>query len=190
LNKTDLAAPLGLSIPTMTEWLGILETTGQILSIQPYFENFGKRLIKSPKIYFADSGVACHLLGIASFSDLKRSTFAGPIFEGFVAAEIVKQQINGGRARSLYYFRDQRGLEIDFVVPTSADTIVLIEAKASRTVYPASASRMLSLAQTIVRRKVQCLVVHEGNDVDAPVALAAGAKATSLGGLLTSLASA
>jgi predicted AAA+ superfamily ATPase len=172
----------------MTEWLAILETTGQILSIQPYFENFGKRLIKSPKVYFVDSGVACHLLGIASLAELKRSTFAGAIFEGFVAAEIVKQQINAGRAHSLHYFRDQRGLEIDFIVSTSAENIVLIEAKASRTVYPANASRMLSLAQNIARRDVQCFVVHEGNDVDAPVALAAGAKATSLRGLLASLA--
>jgi predicted AAA+ superfamily ATPase len=188
LNKTDLAAPLGLSIPTMTEWLGILETTGQILSIQPYFENFGKRLIKSPRIYFVDSGLACHLLGITSLAELQRSTFAGAVFEGFVAAEIIKQQINAGKARSLYYFRDQRGLEIDFIVPTSANSITLIEAKASRTVYPASASRMLSLAQNIGPRDVQCFVVHEGKDVDAPAALAAGAKATGLSGLLASLA--
>lgn len=190
LNKTDLAAPLGLSIPTMTEWLGILEITGQILMIQPYFENFGKRLIKSPKIYFADSGLACHLLGINSLLELKRSTFAGAVFEGFVAAEIVKQQVNSGRARSLYYFRDQRGLEIDFVVPTSADRIVLIEAKASQTVRPDSASRMLSLSANISRRDVQCLVVHERRDSHRPTALTTGAKATSVRGLLTTLSAA
>ena len=62
LNKTDLAAPLGVSVPTIGEWLSILEVTGQILLVPPYFENFGKRLIKSPKIYWADSGLACYLL--------------------------------------------------------------------------------------------------------------------------------
>src|SRR5258706_13621216 len=60
LNKTDLAAPLGISVPTVTGWLGILETTGEILIIPPFHENFGKRLIKSPKVYFVDSGLACH----------------------------------------------------------------------------------------------------------------------------------
>jgi uncharacterized protein len=64
LNRTDLAAPLGVSVPTVTQWLNVLEITGQILVIPPYFENFGKRLIKSPKIYFADTGLLCHLLGI------------------------------------------------------------------------------------------------------------------------------
>ena len=62
LNKTDIAAPLGVSIPTVSQWLGILEITGQILQVPPFFENFGKRLIKSPKMYFLDSGLLCHLL--------------------------------------------------------------------------------------------------------------------------------
>jgi uncharacterized protein len=66
LNKTDLAAPLGVSVPTITEWLHILELTGQINVVPPYFENFGKRLIKSPKIYWGDSGLACSLLGITT----------------------------------------------------------------------------------------------------------------------------
>ena len=90
LNKTDLAAPLGVSVPTISEWLSILETTGQILLIPPFFENFGKRLVKSPKLYFTDSGLACHLLGIGSDGALQRSPFLGPLFEGFVASEIVK----------------------------------------------------------------------------------------------------
>src|SRR5207249_7271897 len=106
LNKTDLAAPLGVSVPTISAWLSILETTGQILLIPPFYENFGKRLVKSPKLYFTDSGLACHLLGINSNDELQRSPFLGPLFEGFVASEIFKQQVNDGRRRSLYYFRD------------------------------------------------------------------------------------
>ena len=92
LNKTDLAAPLGVSVPTVTQWLGILETTGQILVVPPFFENFGKRLVKSPKLHFVDSGLACHLLGIDTEAALRRSPFLGPLFEGFVASEIVKHQ--------------------------------------------------------------------------------------------------
>jgi predicted AAA+ superfamily ATPase len=117
LNKTDLAAPLGVSVPTISAWLSILETTGQILLLPPFYESFGKRLVKSPKLYFVDSGLACHLLGISSERELARSPFFGPLFEGFVASEIVKQQLNAGERRALYYFRDHQGLEVDFVVP-------------------------------------------------------------------------
>jgi predicted AAA+ superfamily ATPase len=77
LNKTDLAAPLGVSVPTISEWLHILEVTGQVMVIPPYFENLGKRLIKSPKIYWGDSGLACDLLGIRSEAELQRSPFLG-----------------------------------------------------------------------------------------------------------------
>ena len=139
LNKTDLAAPLGVSVPTVTEWLSILETTAQILLVPPFYENFGKRLIKSPKLYFVDAGLACHLLGLASEAALARSPFLGPVYEGFVAAELVKRQINAGRRRELYYFRDQQGLEVDFLVPMGARRLKLIEVKASRTVTPSAA---------------------------------------------------
>lgn len=82
--------------------------------VPPYFSNFGKRLIKSPKLYWLDSGLACHLLGIETETQLRRSPFAGPLFEGFIASEIIKQQINAGRRREIFYFRDQQGLEVDF----------------------------------------------------------------------------
>src|SRR6202790_5522177 len=70
LNKTDLAAPLGVSVPTISEWLHILEMTGQVIIVPPYFENLGKRLIKSPKVFWGDPGFACYLLGIASEAHL------------------------------------------------------------------------------------------------------------------------
>ena len=72
-----------MSVPTITEWLGILEVTGQIVLVPPFFESFGKRLIKSPKLYFVDSGLACHLLGLDSEAQMERSPFRGPLFEGF-----------------------------------------------------------------------------------------------------------
>jgi predicted AAA+ superfamily ATPase len=92
LNKTDLAAPLGVAVSTIAEWLYVLEITNQIILVPPYFENFGKRLVKSPKVYWGDSGMACHLLGIQTQAELERSPFLGAIFEGFVAAEILKSQ--------------------------------------------------------------------------------------------------
>jgi predicted AAA+ superfamily ATPase len=116
-------------------------------------------LIKSPKVYLTDSGLACHLLGIDSARALGGSPFSGAIFERFVASEIVKQQSNLGRRRELYYFRDQRGLEVDFIVPSRAQELVLIEAKGSRTVYPDAARSVLSLAQSISDHQTRCIVV-------------------------------
>lgn len=168
LNKSDLAAPLGMSVPSVGRWLDILEATAQILIVPPYFENFGKRLIKSPKIYLADSGLACHLLGIETEAELAKSPFLGVLFEGFLAAEIVKAQINAGRRRELYYFRDQQGLEVDFVVPARGGGVRLVEAKASATVIPGMAAPMQRLAAAWkmrpgARGAVKMLLVHRAS---------------------------
>jgi hypothetical protein len=160
LNRTDLAAPLGISVPTISEWLHILELTGQVILVPPYFENFGKRLIKSPKVYWGDAGLACHLLGIESQAELERSPFLGPIVEGFVAAEILKSQINRGLRKELYYFRDQQGLEVDFLVPRSNARFWLVEVKASKTVRPSMAGPMLALTGSTGGRATRRIVVH------------------------------
>jgi predicted AAA+ superfamily ATPase len=161
LNKTDLAAPLGMSVPGIGKWLDILEATGQILLVPPWFENLGKRLIKSPRLYVADSGLACHLLGIGTAAELERSPFLGPLFEGLVASELVKAQANAARRREIYYFRDRRGLEVDFVVPGESGAVRLIEAKASRTVTPDMAAPMRRLAAAFgTRRAVQMQLIH------------------------------
>jgi len=173
LNKTDLAAPLGLTVPTIGEWLRILEITNQIIVVSPYFENFGKRLIKSPKIYWGDSGLACYLLGINSAPELERSPFLGALFEGFVASEIVKSQTNAGQRKELYYFRDQQGLEVDFLVPRANAKLWLIESKASKTLHPQMAASLLSLSRSLPKKNRRMIIVHRetsGNLLPAPAA--------------------
>jgi predicted AAA+ superfamily ATPase len=166
LNKTDLAAPLGVSVPTVTQWLSVLEITAQILMIPPFYENLGKRLIKSPKVYVADSGLACHLLGIASAAELAKSPFAGALFEGFIAAEIVKAQVNAGQRRELYHFRDEQGLEVDFVIPGRGGSLRLVECKVGRTVMPAMTAPMQRLAEAVQKKRakgtrVDMFLVHQ-----------------------------
>jgi predicted AAA+ superfamily ATPase len=181
LNRSDLAAPLGVSVPTISEWLRILEITGQIILVPPYFENFGKRLVKSPKVYWGDTGLACHLLGIQTQAELERSPFLGSIFEGFVAAEIIKSQVNRGQRKELYYFRDQQGLEIDFLVPRPNARFWLVEAKASKTVHSSMAAPMLSLTRTAGDRATRRLVVYRKSRTGpAFTALAKGVEALTL----------
>lgn len=178
LNKTDLAAPLGVSVPTITEWIGILEVTGQILLVPPFYENFGKRLIKSPKLYFMDSGLACHLLGIRDEKSLRASPFLGPIFEGFLASEIAKHRLARGLDRGLYWFRDQQGLEVDFVVDRGDRRLFLIEAKATQTPLPQMAAPLTRLAHGIGRYSSQAFLVHEDRGfATRPVTLSPGVKA-------------
>jgi len=189
LNKTDLAAPLGLSVPTIGEWLRILEMTGQIILVPPYFENFGKRIIKSPKLYWEDSGLACYLLGITSQSELERSPFLGPLFEGFVASEILKSQVNRGERKELYFFRDQQGLEVDFLIPRPNAELWPIEVKASKTVRPNMAGPLLSLQRAMGSRAKRLILVHQKSNASvSTAAIAPGVEALDLGQLVQELA--
>lgn len=162
LNKTDLAAPLGVSVPTISSWLNILEITGQIIVVPPYFENFGKRLVKSPKLYFTDSGLVCYLLGVDSMEAMLKSPFYGTLFEGFVASEMVKCQASNYRRIELYYFRDKQGLEVDFVIPHGAGKLLLVEAKATKTLVPSMAQSLNRLTKSIDGYQTQSVVVHCG----------------------------
>ena len=183
LNMSELASPLGLSVPSIGRWLDVLEATGLIVRALPFYENMGKRLIKSPKMYWTDSGLVCHLLGMQSVAELERSPFLGAIFEGAVASEIIKSQINQGRQRELYYFRDQQGLEVDFLVPASGGGTLLVEAKSTRSPHPDMAKPMLSLARawgaSANKRPINALlVVHrEARAAMRSRALATGAQA-------------
>lgn len=189
LNRTDLAAPLGVSLPTIGDWLHILEVTGQIILVPPYFENLGKRLVKSPKLFFGDSGLVCHLLGIETQAELDRSPFLGAIFEGFVAAEILKSRINHGGRKELYYFRDQQGLEVDFLIPGKDGALWMVECKAARTVLPSMAKPLASLGAAAAKgRRARLTVVHRASrGTPAGRALAPGVDALDIADFVSAL---
>jgi hypothetical protein len=187
LNRTALAAPLGLSVPGLGKWLDVLEATQQILLVPPYFENLGKRIIKSPRLYVSDSGLACHLLGIRGERELSRSPFLGALWEGLVAIEIVKQQVHHGRRRELFYFRDQQGLEVDFVVPQGRE-VLLVEAKSTRTPRTEMGAPIVKLSRAMQgdRKTPRGFVVHRG-PASSTAALAPGVRAVALSELLAAL---
>jgi uncharacterized protein len=162
LNKTELAAPLGVSVPTIGQWISVLETTGILMLVPPWYENLGKRIVKTPKAYWIDTGLLSYLLGLGDRHALERSAMVGPLFEAFIAGEIVKRQLAQGRARELYWFRDHQGLEVDFVVPTARGEIELIEAKWSRTVMPTMARGVATLLPRFEPRRAHGVVVHRG----------------------------
>lgn len=189
LNRTDLAAPLGVPVPAISEWLPVLEITGQIILVPPCQENFGKRLLKSPKVCLLDSGAACHLLGIRTQAGLARSPSFGALFEGFVAAEVLKHEANLGRRRELYFFRDQQGLEVDFLFPGESGGLWMVEGKTSKTVQPAMARPLQSLRRAMRQHEpVRAAIIHPGAATPLPIrTVAPGIGALDLRELLEAL---
>jgi len=116
LNQSNLANEVGVSSKTISEWLSVLEASFIIYRLPPYFENFGKRLIKSPKLYFVDTGLATWLLGIENTNQLSRDPLRGALFENLIVIEALKSHLNLGKDPRIFFFRDSRGNEVDLVI--------------------------------------------------------------------------
>jgi uncharacterized protein len=116
LNLSSLGSDCGVSQPTASAWLAILKTSYICLTLQPHFKNFSKRLIKSPKPYFYDTGLLCYLLRITTPDQLSSHPLRGSIFENWVVTERLKGFVNAGREAPLYFWRDTKGHEVDLVI--------------------------------------------------------------------------
>ncbi|MFT4241181.1 MAG: ATP-binding protein [Acidovorax sp.] len=133
LNLTALAGEAGISQGSARDWLAVLESSYLVHRLPPYHRNFGKRLVKTPKLYFLDSGLACWLLGITSESMLALHPLRGALFEGWVVGEFIKARFNAGRSADLYFWRDSNGLEADLLFETEG-RVQPVEIKSGQTV--------------------------------------------------------
>lgn len=133
LNLSMLASDCGVTHTTAKRWLAVLEASFIVRLLRPYHRNFGKRLIKSPKLYFLDTGLLCFLLRIQKPRDLLQHPLRGPVFESFVFAELAKNFVHRGESPALYFWRDAGGRELDFLVELGRE-VVPIEVKSAQTV--------------------------------------------------------
>ncbi len=133
LNLTDLARDAGISHTTAKNWISILETSYIIYLLQPYFVNYGKRTIKSPKLYFYDVGLLCHLLSIRKGNISPIHSMWGNIFENMIISELIKQNNHKGLLRDYYYWRDSKGHEVDLLFE-AGESLVTYEIKAGTTI--------------------------------------------------------
>jgi uncharacterized protein len=117
LNYSAMAGPLGVSIPTVKRWVSILEASYIVHLLPPYHENYGKRIIKSPKLYFLDPGLAGYLLGLNRGPSPSTGPMAGALFETAVVSEMVKSCYGRGERPELYFWHSQGGMEVDLLVP-------------------------------------------------------------------------
>ena len=115
INYNSLAGDVGVDAKTIKHWLAILEASFIVFKLPPYFNNFGKRLIKSPKYYFVETGLLTFLLGIEKPEQLTRDPLVGAVFENLVVMDCLKSQYNRGKMANLYFYRDSSGLEIDLL---------------------------------------------------------------------------
>ncbi|ODS32591.1 MAG: hypothetical protein SCARUB_02299 [Candidatus Scalindua rubra] len=133
LNYQSLSNDLGVSVTAVKSWIKILETTGIIYLLRPFYVNLGSRIIKSPRIYFSDSGLVSYITGITNKTALMRGPQAGALFENFVIQEILKYFINNGKRPPLYFYRTNNGLEIDLIIEKERGHIIPCEIKLSKT---------------------------------------------------------
>lgn len=115
-NASELANEVGVSANTITAWISILQASYIVVLLPPYYENVRKRLVKTPKLYFTDTGLACHLLGIESPQQLSRDKMRGALFENFIVMEALKQRYNEGKESNLYFYRDSNQNEVDLLL--------------------------------------------------------------------------
>ncbi|MCF6168491.1 ATP-binding protein [Lutibacter sp.] len=133
LNMNSLAIEIGVDNKTISAWIGVLETSFVLFRLQPYHKNFNKRIVKMPKIYFYDTGLAAALLGIQNSNQLDLHPFRGALFENMIIVDLLKTRFNKAKTNNLYFWRDNVGNEIDVLLDNGA-TITPIEIKSGQTV--------------------------------------------------------
>jgi len=161
-NASELANEVGVDSKTITSWLSVLTASYVIYLLPPYYENISKRLVKSPKLYFCDPGLACYLLDIESPRQLARDKMRGNIFENFVVMEAVKHRMNQGKEGGVFFYRDSNGNEVDILIKEEGE-ITALEVKSSMTYnkeFEAVLKKLPEWIKTPVRRKA---VVYSGD---------------------------
>ena len=164
LNLSEIARDVGVSVSTAKAWISILEASFQIFILRPYYANLGKRLVKSPKVYFLDTGLLCYLVGLRDVDHAASGPMGGAIFENMVVAELFKIFVHRGEEPGLYYWRTTAGSEVDLVIETQGGLIPL-EAKKSETLRPEMAREIVNFQKDFGSKAGQGYVIHPGNVV-------------------------
>lgn len=163
LNIDSIAGDAGVSATTAKEWLSLLEASYIVRTLRPYYRNFGKRFIKSPKIYFTETGLVCSLLGIKSAEQVATHPLVGSIFENMVVMESVKRRLNRGDADDVYFMRTSHGVEVDLVAEADGK-LSLCEIKAGSTFHDDMADSLRAIDRQIPGEVGKKSVVYCGRE--------------------------
>ncbi len=161
-NASELAGQIGVDSKTITNWLSVLQASYLVTLLPPYYENISKRLVKSPKLYFNDPGLACFLLDIESPRQLARDKMRGPIFENYVVMEVIKHRYNRGLLNGVYFYRDSNQNEVDILLKEEGE-ITAIEVKSSMTYHTSFEDDISQLSDWIKTPVVNKIIVYTGD---------------------------
>lgn len=161
-NASNISNELGVSSNTVQHWLSILEASFVVYRLQPYFENFGKRIIKSPKLYFTDVGLATYCLDIHTKEQLARDPLRGNLVENFVLSEFIKHRTNRGLAPNSYFYRDSNDHEVDLLIK-SGHQLIPIEIKSSKTFHPEFLKGLRYFKEIAGERSTRGYLIYAGD---------------------------
>lgn len=147
-NASEIAGEIGVSSKTIQAWVSILQASYVVYLLPPYFENSRKRLTKSPKMYFCDTGLACTLLGIESAEQLAFDKMRGHLFENLIVVELLKRRLNEGKESNLYFYRDSNQNEVDILV-NNGSSLDAIEVKSAMTYNPSFEKALLKVNEWV-----------------------------------------
>lgn len=155
------ARDIGVSVPTIKRWISILEASYVVFLLPPFYHNYGKRIIKSPKVYFYDTGIVSWLTGIKTSEQFDQGPLAGALFENYIVSEILKKELHTGTQSELYYFRTQDRAEIDLIVDKKS-TKDFIEIKKHATFQPRLITTLSQYAEK--EKNARCLLLYTGEE--------------------------
>jgi uncharacterized protein len=167
INASKLAAELGMTTKTAKEWLSVLEASYLIFFVPPYFKNYGKRITKTPRLYFSDVGLASYLLGIESTSQLSRDPARGRLFENLVILELLKTRYNNGLESNLYFYRDKNQFEVD-IICQQGHKISVAEIKSGKTFREEHIKNLVKF-KTLVKEDIEKICLIYAGDIKQKV---------------------
>lgn len=172
LNLSGMSRDLGVAVNTVKSWLSVLEASHQVMLVKPFYMNKGKRIIKSPKVYFLDTGLLCHLNGLSEPAQVFKGAASGQLFETVVLGEIVRQFYATGKIPRIYYWRTSHGEEVDFIVE-DAGKLLPIEVKAGAKAAPEAVGELVRFSALFAPRVKEPILV---NLSDSELLLGGGVK--------------
>jgi len=179
LNMSTFSRELGISVPTIRHWLSVLEASYIVFLLPPYTENMGKQVVKSPKVYFLDTGLVCYLTGMKTEEHVMNGPFSGALYENYCVAEFIKCVFHTNRKSRLYFYRTRNGAEIDLVVDNGG-SLSLYECKLAKTIHQRMAQNLIEFQAGGPggRKKIKSRVIV--SLIDKPVEIARGVIAEPL----------
>lgn len=162
-NAQDMSKSVGVSNQTISNWMTILETSYTAFRLQPYYKNIGKRLVKTPKVYFYDTGLVCWLLGITSAEDVAKHPMRGALFENMIVVEKLKQRFNQGKTSNIFFYRDQSQNEVD-IIQENGLNIEAYEIKSASTYNSDFSSTIKYLEKIMPQAIARSAVVYDGKE--------------------------